>query len=219
MRQGRTGARTGVFSPLGGARKTLLGTHCPVHRPRRVTAVSALAGQILGAPLLDRLQAVRDHVLVPREKLRASSEERATALAKEPCRIVLKTMYPLDSLPHLFRTVRGAAARRLSPLRRSDSAGPPPRAPPPLSTQVLPSLPHENDGLIFTPMDAPYTLGTDYRLLKWKVGVPCDPATAAPPPSALSLVGCTSRCTLIRWTSPPTSSSAVSRPGRGSSSW
>ena len=33
---------------------------------------------------------------------------------------------------------------------------------------VLPSLPHGNDGLIFTPVDQPYKAGTDENLFKWK---------------------------------------------------
>ena len=34
--------------------------------------------------------------------------------------------------------------------------------------QVLPSLPHENDGLIFTREDEPYKIGTCEFILKWK---------------------------------------------------
>jgi mRNA guanylyltransferase len=34
--------------------------------------------------------------------------------------------------------------------------------------KVLPSLPHGNDGLIFTPIDQPYKAGTDENLFKWK---------------------------------------------------
>jgi mRNA-capping enzyme len=33
---------------------------------------------------------------------------------------------------------------------------------------VLPSLPHEQDGLIYTPVDRSYRPGTDYALFKWK---------------------------------------------------
>lgn len=33
---------------------------------------------------------------------------------------------------------------------------------------VLPVLPHGNDGLIFTPVDQPYKAGTDENLFKWK---------------------------------------------------
>ena len=33
---------------------------------------------------------------------------------------------------------------------------------------VLPNLPHEQDGLIFTPVDKPYRPGTDFGLFKWK---------------------------------------------------
>ncbi len=34
--------------------------------------------------------------------------------------------------------------------------------------QVIPSLKHENDGLIFTPVNCPYVIGTWNSLLKWK---------------------------------------------------
>ena len=34
--------------------------------------------------------------------------------------------------------------------------------------QVLPNLPHGNDGLIFTCRQSPYTHGTDPKILKWK---------------------------------------------------
>ena len=34
--------------------------------------------------------------------------------------------------------------------------------------RVLPNLPHEQDGLIFTPVDKPYIPGTDEGLIKWK---------------------------------------------------
>ncbi|KAI9894765.1 MAG: Dcp1p-Dcp2p decapping enzyme complex alpha subunit [Vezdaea aestivalis] len=34
--------------------------------------------------------------------------------------------------------------------------------------EVLPNLPHGNDGLIFTCRNAPYTFGTDQNILKWK---------------------------------------------------
>jgi len=34
--------------------------------------------------------------------------------------------------------------------------------------QTLPSLPHGNDGLIFTSREDPYTFGTDQKILKWK---------------------------------------------------
>lgn len=33
---------------------------------------------------------------------------------------------------------------------------------------VLPNLPHEQDGLIYTPVDKPYRPGTDFSLFKWK---------------------------------------------------
>jgi len=33
---------------------------------------------------------------------------------------------------------------------------------------VLPNLPHEQDGLIYTPVDKPYRPGTDFGLFKWK---------------------------------------------------
>lgn len=33
---------------------------------------------------------------------------------------------------------------------------------------MIPSLPHENDGLIFTPVYAPYIKGTCKQLFKWK---------------------------------------------------
>jgi len=33
---------------------------------------------------------------------------------------------------------------------------------------VMPTLTHENDGLIFTPVDRPYVCGTAKQLLKWK---------------------------------------------------
>ena len=35
-------------------------------------------------------------------------------------------------------------------------------------TKVIPSLHHENDGLIFTPVNEPYVIGTCDLLLKWK---------------------------------------------------
>lgn len=35
-------------------------------------------------------------------------------------------------------------------------------------TKVIPSLQHENDGLIFTPVNEPYIIGTCDLLLKWK---------------------------------------------------
>lgn len=35
-------------------------------------------------------------------------------------------------------------------------------------TKVIPSLHHENDGLIFTPVNEPYIIGTCQLLLKWK---------------------------------------------------
>lgn len=34
--------------------------------------------------------------------------------------------------------------------------------------QVLPNLPHGNDGLIFTCRNSPYTFGTDQKIVKWK---------------------------------------------------
>lgn len=34
--------------------------------------------------------------------------------------------------------------------------------------EVVKSLTHECDGLIFTPIRDPYTIGTCYKLLKWK---------------------------------------------------
>lgn len=34
--------------------------------------------------------------------------------------------------------------------------------------QVVPNLPHEQDGLIYTPVDSPYRPGTDFGLFKWK---------------------------------------------------
>lgn len=37
-----------------------------------------------------------------------------------------------------------------------------------LFRQILPSLPHGNDGLIFTCVNSPYTHGTDNKILKWK---------------------------------------------------
>ena len=36
------------------------------------------------------------------------------------------------------------------------------------AANILPALPHGNDGLIFTPIDAPYKAGTDETLFKWK---------------------------------------------------
>ena len=35
-------------------------------------------------------------------------------------------------------------------------------------TRIIPSLKHENDGLIFTPVNYPYEIGTCNKLLKWK---------------------------------------------------
>lgn len=37
-----------------------------------------------------------------------------------------------------------------------------------LFAEVIPSLAHENDGLIFTPVEDPYRSGTCQRMLKWK---------------------------------------------------
>eukprot|EP00003_Mantamonas_plastica_P016957 TRINITY_DN2836_c0_g1_i2.p1 TRINITY_DN2836_c0_g1~~TRINITY_DN2836_c0_g1_i2.p1 ORF type:complete len:187 (+),score=53.15 TRINITY_DN2836_c0_g1_i2:303-863(+) len=34
--------------------------------------------------------------------------------------------------------------------------------------EIIPKLPHENDGLIFTPIKRPYEPGTCFNLLKWK---------------------------------------------------
>jgi mRNA guanylyltransferase len=34
--------------------------------------------------------------------------------------------------------------------------------------EILPKLPHGNDGLIFTCRTSPYTFGTDTKILKWK---------------------------------------------------
>ena len=37
-----------------------------------------------------------------------------------------------------------------------------------LYNQIIPSLPHESDGLIFTKVEAPYSSGTNSNIIKWK---------------------------------------------------
>ena len=66
--------------------------------------------------------------------------------------------------------------------------------------QVIPTLPHENDGLVFTPVNSPYTCGADPKLLKWKVreervcawggvgGARGSPARRLPQPLSLNTV-------------------------------
>lgn len=102
----------------------------------------AVAGEVVtGYSLTDRLAAVRRFVRAPQ-----------SAAADQPLfTIDLKDYYELDHLSWLFKHIAPSRGEHLFTFVDENRG-----------------LRHGTDGIIFTPVDAPYRHGTDPLVLKWK---------------------------------------------------
>ena len=101
----------------------------------------AVAGELItGYSLTDRLAAVHRFVRAPQ-----------SAAADQPFTIDLKDYYDLEHLSWLFKHIAPSRGEHLFTFVDENRG-----------------LRHGTDGIIFTPVDAPYRHGTDPLVLKWK---------------------------------------------------
>ena len=97
---------------------------------------------VVSLPLPDRLRLLHSHVLGPRHQWYQQSHWR-----------------------HLFsnelRQTNGTFQVQAKNMYRAEDTRH-------VFESVLPNLPHKQDGLIYTPVNKRYTIGTDHSLIKWK---------------------------------------------------
>ena len=97
---------------------------------------------VVSLPLPDRLRLLHSHVLGPRHSFRMSSIWR-------------------DQFNNELRQTNGTFEVKPKNMYRAEDTKY-------VLETVLPNLPHEQDGLIYTPVNKRYTIGTDHALIKWK---------------------------------------------------